>query len=148
MGKGDLNTDPDDPNSTLTSVDKEKANIPAEYFSSVFTKEHSGEIPKIADRVITIAMGELNITQDTIWTLLNKLNTSKSPGPDRMHPRVLSERAEHLSLPLSIILKNSLQTSSIPKDWKEGQIPAIFKKGNKTADRSAWQAWYVNASKK
>ena len=49
-----------------------------------------------------------------------------------MHPIVLSELAEHLSLPLSIILKNSLQTTSMPKDWKEGQISAIFKKGNKT----------------
>ena len=30
-GIGDLNTNPDDPNSTLTSVDKEKANILAEH---------------------------------------------------------------------------------------------------------------------
>jgi len=34
-------------------------------------------------------MGDLNITQESIYNKLRDLNISKSPGPDMLHPRVL-----------------------------------------------------------
>jgi len=36
-------------------------------------------------------MGDLNITQESIYNKLCDLNISKSPSPDMLHPRVLHE---------------------------------------------------------
>ena len=55
-----------------------------------------------------------NITQKSVWPpikfsediilhKLNKLNTSKSAGPDELHPKILYEVKNEISLPLSVI---------------------------------------------
>ena len=56
---------------------------------------------------------------------LNRLDTSKSPGPDGAHPRVLFELREIILKPLLIIFQTSWLTSKLPEDWK---LAAIFKK--------------------
>ena len=62
---------------------------------------------------------------------LKKLKIYKSPGPDGLHSRVLSELAETISIPLSIIFKISLKTGMLPTDLKNAKISAIHNKGNK-----------------
>ena len=56
----------------------------------------------------------------------------KSPGPDGIHPRVLNELADCISIPLSIIFNTSLTTGKLPKEWKQANISPIHKKGSKT----------------
>ena len=60
-----------------------------------------------------------------------KLKIYKSPGPDSLHPRVLNELADTISIQLSIIFKTSLTTGMLPTHWKKANISAIHKKGNK-----------------
>ena len=61
---------------------------------------------------------------------LGELDINKSCGPDQMHPHLLKEMANELSVPLSIIMNKSLQTKSLPKDWKKANVSALFKKGD------------------
>ena len=63
--------------------------------------------------------------------MFSELDVNKSPGPDGIHPRFINELTEQLCLPLSIIFKESMKTSIIPKQWKLARVSAIHKKGSK-----------------
>jgi len=52
-------------------------------------------------------------------------------GPDGIYPRVLSELAEELAKPLSIIYQQSWLTEEVPGDWRMANITPINKKGQK-----------------
>ena len=67
---------------------------------------------------------------------LLKLKTNKSPGPDKIHPRVLHEMTPKITIPLTIIFNTSLRTMSLPSEWKKASVSAIFKKGNKSPPKN------------
>ena len=77
-------------------------------------------------------MAELTLTESKILLPLKSLNISKSPGPDETGARLLVELSKPIFHPLRTIFKTSIKTASIPNDWKEGTISAIYKKGNKS----------------
>jgi hypothetical protein len=62
---------------------------------------------------------------------LNKLNVSKTPGPDLVHPRIIYEVRHEITYPLTKIFNKSLQSKQLPLDWKRANISPIFKKGKK-----------------
>ena len=66
---------------------------------------------------------------------LNRLDTSRSPGPDGIHPRVLFEIREFILKPLLIIFQTSWETNKLTEDWKLANSSVIFKKGKK----NRWQ---------
>ena len=74
---------------------------------------------------------EIQIAEDGIAKILKKIKIDKSPGPDKIHPRILIEIADTIAIPLKIIFEQSLKDKEVPKSWKETQISAIFKKGKK-----------------
>ena len=131
QGIGELNIDHTNPKSQTTTEDEEKANILANYFSSVFTTEQTGSIPTTPKVNIKLAMDELKVTENIILLTLKELNISKSPGPDEIGARLLTELSENICLPLQKIFETSIKTSSIPDEWKDAKISAIYKKGNK-----------------
>ena len=59
---------------------------------------------------------------------LNKLNISKSPGPDGIHPRVLFELRYELLEPLNILFESSYKLGKLPDEWKLGHVTAVYKK--------------------
>ncbi|VDI34571.1 Hypothetical predicted protein [Mytilus galloprovincialis] len=125
-GIGDLHTDPDDTKSPKTDDDKEKAEILSEYFASVFTQEPDGEIPVPNSINIANELTELKINKDMIMKHLKKLKIDKSPGPDKLHPRLLRETMESIAEPLSLIFNQSLNEKTVPKEWKNALVSAIF----------------------
>ncbi len=127
----DLYTDPTDINSPTTSDNKQKANILADFYSSVFTLEPEGEVPSIPIRHCDVIMSPLTITEDMVENKLCELNPNKSPGPDSLHPRFLKEVASELKKPLSMLFNKSLTDSKLPDMWKTAKITAIFKKGDR-----------------
>ncbi len=71
-------------------------------------------------------------TEKEVADLLKELNTNKSPGPDKINPRVLQECAHQLSQPLTILFRRSLEEGKLPSDWKLASITPVYKnKGSK-----------------
>jgi hypothetical protein len=64
--------------------------------------------------------------------LLKNLKPDKAAGPDMISPKVLRELAPVLSLPLSLIFQNSIDTGVVPTQWKHhALVTPIFKKGDR-----------------
>ena len=62
------------------------------------------------------------------WTLnkyyfshkkLQSLGSNKSPGPYKLHPRILKELAKELTTPLAIIYNKCIDKGTLPSQWKE-----------------------------
>ena len=115
----------------LTRDDEEKASILNRYFSSVFTKEDVSTLPSSSPSEHSARLCDLMVTPEMVKLKLKHLKSSSSPGPDKIHPRVLVEAAEQLAEPLSIIYNKSIQSGCLPDDWKLGTVVPILKKGNR-----------------
>ena len=70
-------------------------------------------------------MNTICVIEDQILKKLSKIQTTKSPDPDQMHPKLTRELADVLTKPLSGIFNTSLQTRTL------FSMPTIFKKGDK-----------------
>ena len=126
------------PRNKLINDDKEKAEIQANFFSSVFTKENMDNIPTICGSSIEDDLTDYEVKVEEVRKKLAALNPNKSPGPDNIHPCVLKEMGEVLDKPLVILYQNSIKMGTIPNDWKHAKVTAIFKKGErkkKTTDQ-------------
>ena len=127
---GELYTNPQDKNSTTTSKDDEKTVILADLFGSVYTIETENDIPVLSP-INCPQIDQIDITEEKVLKILNKLNISKSPGPDGLHPRLLKELKTSIVTPLTLIFNQSVQSGKIPEDWRTANISAIYKKGDK-----------------
>ncbi|CAC5393460.1 unnamed protein product [Mytilus coruscus] len=128
-GIGDLHIDPEDTKSDKTEDNSTKAKILVDYFSSVFTNEPDGEVPTPNQVPVINEMSKQKIKEEVVLKHLSALQIDKSPGMD---PRLLKEIAESIAKPLCIIFNQSLESKTVPNDWKNAMISAIFKKGNKS----------------
>ena len=61
---------------------------------------------------------------------LQNLQTSKSTGPDGIHPKLLKAAAPIISSHLAHLFNLSLRTGLIPDDWKKANVTPIHKGGN------------------
>ena len=119
--------------SPRTSDDKEKAEVFNQYFKEVFTKEDLENLPDVENKPVDSMLCNIDITEEMVLKKLKELNQNKTPGPDQIHPRVLKELKDEVAQPLTIIFRKSIETGRIriPKEWKDGHITPIHKKGNK-----------------
>ena len=115
----------------LTDIDDERAEVLSNFFASVFTDEPPGNW-EISPPPTASTDDNLELTINDIREELNRLDTSKLPGTDGVHPRVLFELREINLKPLLIIFQTSWETSKLPEDWNLANISAIFKKGKKS----------------
>ena len=119
-----------DDKSSIKHCDREKANILQRQFSSVFTIEADGELPRFDSRT-TSSIPQINISVETVAKKIISLDNSKACGLDGIHPRQLQELVNHVSGPIAKIINRSLKDGKLPKDWKTAVISPIFKKGDK-----------------
>ena len=63
---------------------------------------------------------------------LAKLDVNKAYGPDGIPLKVLSELSKELSIPYCYLFNRSIDSGSLPEDWKMANVTAIFKKGTKS----------------
>ena len=114
----------------LISDSKSKADILVEQFQSVFTKLTDSIMPNMSNRTIP-KMDKIVIDSKGVEKLLSNLKTSKSVGPDSIPNLVLKSCAKELSVGLSTIFQFSIDTGSLPTDWRDANISPVFKKGDR-----------------
>ena len=76
-------------------------------------------------------MENIVITCDGVMSVLSALRESSCPGPDGIHPALLKNCASAVALPLTLIIKKSLESGRLPESWKESRVIPIFKAGPK-----------------
>ncbi|VDI37659.1 Hypothetical predicted protein [Mytilus galloprovincialis] len=120
-------------NNTLTvaSSDSDKAEVLADFFSSVFTNENDNNMPAMEKVDYSHQSSDDLFNKEEVRKLLLNLNITKSPGPDRVHPKLLFELASVVDKPLCMIFNSSFVNGEVPEDWKIAIITALFKKGDK-----------------
>ena len=116
--------------SSLKFRDAEKANILPQQFTSVFTHETTEDAPTMPSRT-AVTMDTITVTAEMVLKEIRELNVNKSCGPDEIHPKMLKELADFISVPITILLNKTIQDGEIPDDWKKANVSAIFKKGAK-----------------
>ena len=115
----------------LVDNDTEICNILAKYFNSVYTPASDGELPEM-NNMCEVEINNLEINRNDIQTRLEKLNVTKTCGPDNLHPFVLQKTAGEISVPLEIIFRKSVSTGECPTDWRSANVAPIHKKGDRT----------------
>lgn len=124
-----------DQNSKFAESTKESAKLLADFFSSTFVKEPFGpleeEFYKNGEKIIS----DLEITAPVVKKILQKLNPSKSMGPDNINPKLLLSLTENDNFisAVTILFKKCYESGCIPLQWKTANVLALHKKGSKTA---------------
>ena len=95
-------------NSTTYTDDLDKANILNNYFSTVFTKEDTSNLPSMEDSTYS-TIDSLNLTVDGVSNLLHNLEVHKACGPDGISPRLLKETASNIAPMLTLIYQATLK---------------------------------------
>ena len=76
-------------------------------------------------------IGQLNIENDEILTLIRNINPNKATGPDGKSGQMLLICDDSVTLSLKIIFRNILLTSIYHDIWKLANVIPIFKNGDK-----------------
>ena len=111
-------------------TDGDKADILNSFFASVFTNEDLTDVPEPDVMYDGEKLLDVPFTEEEVLKQLQKLNPSKSPGPDGLHPKVLKEASHEIALPLAIIFRKSMDEGNVPDGWRIAEVTAIFKKGS------------------
>lgn len=113
--------------------DIDMANTLNDYFSSVFTTEdvQSG-LPTPAPQSRDTTLPGFTITENELLSVMNSMNVNKTPGPDKISPRLLKEARNELLEPLTILFNKTLVVGKVPHEWKQANVTPIFKRGNKS----------------
>ena len=70
----------------------------------------------------------------TVHTLLSKMKTHKSVGPDNIPPLILYAARDIVAGPLSHLFSLSVQTASVPVKWKKANVLPVPKVPNATVN--------------
>ena len=71
------------------------------------------------------------ISPSMVCSVITKLKSEKSTGPNGWPIEVIKQCSQQISIPLSIIFNKSFQSGVLPQDWKVAYITPIHKKGSR-----------------
>lgn len=78
----------------------------------------------------TPIMPNITVSLSGVLKLLKELKPHKAAGPDQLKPIVLQRLREVIAPVLQVIFQKSLDSGSVPNDWKSANVSPIFKKGD------------------
>ena len=73
----------------------------------------------------------LEVSEGAVRAALVSVSPTKACGTDNISGRVISECAEQLVTPITMICNLSFRSGSFPRRWKEANIIPLWKKGDK-----------------
>ena len=116
---------------TCAGIDNDKAATLNNFFSSVSTNETLGDWDVVKRHVNRIS-DDLSFTTEIVSKELTGLDTTKSMGPDNLHPRILYQKRYKIASTSSSIFHTSCDFGKIPSDWKCANLSAIHKKDSRS----------------
>ena len=119
-------------NSFQASNDQEKAQLFNDYFYSVFSTDN--DTPATIPPTYTSAntLQDIEVIDTEVLTILTSLDVTKAAGIDNISPKVFRYCALPLLKPICHLFTISLQTGSIPTQWRTHCITPIHKSSNKS----------------
>ena len=122
---------------SYTTNDQEAAEALNQQYYDTFTKEDLANLPDIETKpLLTEPLRGFDISRERVLKVIKQLKINKSPGIDGIHPRVLKELEEVISNPTTLIYQKSVNSSQLPKQWKDAEITPIFKKENRSLPKN------------
>ena len=120
---------------SIVSADALKAEALNEQFNSVYTEEGSIPLPNVGES----PYGEIDRFQLSISGVidqLNKLNPSKSQGPDGIPPWFMNTYAAQLAPMLNNIFQLSVDSSQVPEAWENANVTGNMSSSSSMEARS------------
>jgi hypothetical protein len=77
-------------------------------------------------------MSNITVTEKGVLKLLLGLKPQNAAGPDKNPTRLLKLCAKELAPGMTRIYQLSLDSGTLPADWKTADVFPIFKKGNRS----------------
>ena len=112
----------------LQSRSTNKAEILNQQFQPVYTKENLNNVPDMGHSMFQ-SMEPIIISTPGVIKLIKNLKPHKASGPDNIPTRLLIMVAEEIAPMLTTIFQTSLDTETVPSDWREALITPLYKKG-------------------
>ena len=118
----------DPPSKTAADNPAEIVNLFNRYFTSVFTSDSSPHYACKPDDTPNIT--DVNLTVYEVQAVLEALDVTKATGSDGIPARLLKETAEVIAPSLCCLFNKSLNTGTLPDEWKLANVVPVHKKGN------------------
>ena len=77
-------------------------------------------------------ISEIILNREEVPIALLKIDPSKTPGPDLIHPKILEECASELAPSLCALFNLSLGLGKLPLELKRSNVVPVFKNGDKS----------------
>ena len=127
-------------NNDFTSVLKSDNSIATEHidigneFRSIFMSkfvEDDGRLPRVTPPMISALKQVPKCTPKMVISIMKRLNLNSSAGPCGIPPKFLYRCISNLALPISLLINKSIETGTIPADWKVSFVTPRHKAGPK-----------------
>ena len=125
-GISDLNV-----NNKVIQDPKQKADLFNEQFSKVFSDPNQPSESAPKRNVNPNVINNIQVSKNGVLKLLQGINENKATGPDDIPGKFLKICSYELPEIYTILFQTSLNSGTIPDDWKTANIFPLFKKGNK-----------------
>ena len=114
-----------------SSNDADIANSFAQGFHSTFISDNN-KMPTLPSMTkIEYPHKNLEVSVNGVAKLFENLNHRKGPGPDLLRPSLLKFLSPLIAETFASFYNYSLQTPSVPRDWKTAHVVPVYKKGSR-----------------
>ena len=102
-----------------------KSEILNSQFKSVFTPQSGNIFPQLPGTKCP-KINPLHIYENCVFMLLDRIDVSKSSGPDKFLRRLQQSLAKEITPVVHFIFTQSLCTGELPTEWTQANIVPIF----------------------
>jgi hypothetical protein len=116
----------------VVSTDSERAELLLDHFNSVFHVPSSQTALEAVECPENPQWESLTCTTEEVRLLLSRLDSSKTAGPDNIHPLILKHLAPVIAPAVADLFNKSLSDCSVPSEWKRSIVKPIPKASRPT----------------